>query len=149
MDTTSEEFKKTREFYTGTDLECSNVYSAYNGTAVLVGDDELGKCVIVQTGSSFCIAYKHLADTDIRSGQYLDKGTFIGSANKYVHVELLQQSTSIWPVRIGAVTWFKNDTAQIFDHSLVVVDNTIYDTLKRFETFVSVESMLSDNGGPN
>ncbi len=160
MDKNSQEYKKTRQFYTGVDLTATDVYSAYQGTVVLIGKDEHGQNVIVQTGSSFCINYSHMTNIDVRAGQQISARDRLGLANKYVHVELLQSAQSYWPVRISSATWYKHDPQPIFDKTLqtanvanitnmnvTILSGTIVDSKPSDELTDEVKFMLSNNGG--
>lgn len=122
MSTNDEEYKVTGQFHTGIDLSGNDIYSVYSGTVVYTGEDESGKCVVVQTGSSFCITYKHLDTVDVRMGQNINGGGRLGACLKYVHVELLQKTNSFWPVRIGSDTWYKQNPEPIFERSLDVAN---------------------------
>lgn len=119
LDKNSAAYKATHEFHTGTDLQATSVYSAYDGTVVSVGEDSSGQSVIIQTGVSFCVCYKHLMNVNVQPGYQLAAGYHIGDVSKWVHVELLTHDTNDWPVRIGAEDWFKQDTEPLLNHSLV------------------------------
>ena len=103
-------YKEYGGYHTGVDISGSNIYSLYDGTIALIGDDAKGHSVIIQTGSSLCICYRNLHTlSDIRAGMTISAGTYIGAVQHYVHVEALTQAKSLWPVRIGVSTWYKQD----------------------------------------
>ena len=129
LDDSSDEFKATKEFHTGVDLSGEKIYSAYDGTVVSVGSDESGQSVIVQTGSSFCVCYKRLISVAVRGGQDISKGTFIGKVEKYVHVEVLKHSENVWPVRIGAQTWYKSSVDSLLENKLSAPNLNKFETL--------------------
>lgn len=129
MDTQSSAYKSTKQFHTGVDLTGHQIFSAYSGTVVLTGRDELGQCVIVQTGSSFCISYRHLSNTCIQMGADVTEGQLLGQADRYVHVELLQRVESDWPVRISTETWYKRDPEPILNKTLRETDIALFDDM--------------------
>lgn len=130
MSTDSAEYKQTKELFPSTDLSGSDIYAAYAGTVVLLNRDDLGKCIIIQTESSFCITYKHMDEVDVKLGQYIDKGQHLGKVNKFVRIELLKSSSTIWAVRIGSATWYKHDTQPIFDHTLSTTSEINFSNFK-------------------
>lgn len=123
ISTQSPLYKETKQLFPSIDITGSDIYAAYSGTVVLLNRDDLGQCMIIQTETSFCITYKHLDNVAVRLGDYVDKGQFIGSVDKYIRIELLRNLTSIWAVRIGAATWYKQDPQPIFDHTLSATPN--------------------------
>lgn len=159
LDKSSELYRVYKEFHTGVDIEGSDIYSAYDGTVVLIGEDNVGQSVIIQTGSSFCICYKELDAVFVRAGDQLSQGTRIGHVKKYVHIELLQHKTNNWPVRIGSATWYKVDPQPIFDRTLNYANDTsfwrlgikeipYYDTIPQNKlTDGEILYILTDNKG--
>lgn len=161
MDKNSIEYKQTKQFHTGVDLTGDKIYAAYGGTVVFIGEDEHGRCVIIQTGSSFCASYSNLDAIDVRAGQVISEGSFVGTCKKYVHVELLQQTSSLWPVRVGVATWYKQDPKPLLAHTLstanvanvsnmnvTVLSGQIIDAKPSDELTPEFEFMLSDNADP-
>lgn len=109
MDKNSEDYKKLGKFHTGLDISATNVFTAYKGRVVYIGSENSGRTVVVQTGSSFCVCYKQLKSVTVNMNDMLDKEFFIGSVDKYVHVEVYLKDVSNWPVRLGQETWYKAD----------------------------------------
>lgn len=122
-------------FHTGVDLEGVFVHSLYDGTVVHVGSSESGRSVIIQTGSSFCMCYKHLESCNVSVGNSVSQGDQIGQTDAYVHVECLEHKYSAWPVRIGRDTWYKQDVSKYIFGAGICQDSTKFDSLGISELF--------------
>lgn len=162
MSKDSELYRLYRGYHTGIDLSGSSVFSMYDGVVVQIGNSTKGRSVIVRTGSSFCVVYSNLSEvSDIQAGQDITSGYRIGSVKSHVHVEYLTLSESIWPVRIGRTTWYKNDVSCLIYGSPLVSNvensrlfsslniNEMSDYPSGIDTEVSQESdyILSNNRG--
>ena len=112
------EFKKTGQFHTGLDIVASNLFTVYRGRIVFIGNEDSGRTVVVQTGSSFCVCYKRLKQVTVNLNDLVEKWTLVGVADKYVHVEVYTKDYSDFPVRIGNDNWYKADANMILDGSL-------------------------------
>ena len=109
MSKSDPEFKKLNQFHTGLDIKAENVFTVYRGRIVFIGNEDSGRTVVVQTGSSFCICYKRLKSVTVSLNDIVEKWTLVGVADKYVHVEVYLADVSMFPVRIGAADWYKAD----------------------------------------
>lgn len=102
-------FKKLGKFHTGLDLTASNVLNIYRGRVVYIGNENSGRTVVVQTGSSFCICYKRLVNVYVKLNDIIETKCLVGSVDKYVHLEVYLKDKSDWIVRVGPETWYKAD----------------------------------------
>lgn len=109
MSKDDEDYKKLGKFHTGLDIAAMNVFTMYRGRVVYIGSEQSGRTVVVQTGSSFCVCYKRLQTVNVQLNDLLEATCYVGSVDKYVHVEVYLKDISTWPVRLGQETWYKAD----------------------------------------
>lgn len=121
------EFKKTGKFHTGVDIEAENVFTVYRGRVVYIGNEDSGRTVVVQTGSSFCVCYKRMKYVTLNLNDLVEKWALVGVADKYVHVEVYTKDVTIFPVRIGTDEWYKINANAILDGSLQPLANYAYE----------------------
>lgn len=78
-------------------LEGSNVKAVYNGTVELVSENkEIGKYVIIDDGDGVESKYGNLSSTDVKKGDGVTKGDYIGKVGKkaenepsHLHFEIM------------------------------------------------------------
>ena len=102
---------KKYKFNTGIDLYGSTVYSYANGVVLAVGREERHYAVTVQYDVFSCIRYTNLEQVSVARGDIIQTAFQIGRADKYLHLEYCtkEKSGSIWPVRVGASVYYKQD----------------------------------------
>lgn len=118
MDENSEAFKRTKQYHTGLDIKANNVFAVYRGRVVYIGEEDSGRTVVIQTGSSFCVCYKRLLSVNVTLNDLLEPTYFIGIVDKYVHVEVYSKIRSKWAVRVGSETWYKADANLLINGGL-------------------------------
>lgn len=145
-------------YHTGVDLKCTNVYSGVSGVVIQTGIDSSGMYELtIQYDAITSLRYMHLKHVSTHTGAILQAGDHIGVADKYVHFEYIstQQETSKWPVRVGAVTYFKHNPELLLtqnsilnsnDWSSIHVINTYYKTPYDLNNAMTAE-FESDNRG--
>ena len=106
-------YNSEERYHTGVDLAATSVYAFCSCVCVYVGQDENDKvAVIVQYDRNRAFRFSNLISADVISGQALEKGTVIGSADSFVHFELLTREESLWGVRAGNESYWKHDPIQ-------------------------------------
>ena len=97
-----------KTLHTGLDIQTHDVYGFQSGVVTQIGKDEDGHSVVtVQYSGHVSLRYGHLMGVYVKSGETLFVGSFIGVAYKYVHFEYVTTESSIWPVHIGTITYYK------------------------------------------
>ena len=105
-----DDYGSRKSYHTGVDLAASSVYAFCNCVCVYVGEDESDKiAVIVQYDRNRAFRFSNLKSADVIGGQALPKGTKIGTADNFVHFELLTREESEWGVRAGKEDYWKHD----------------------------------------
>lgn len=98
------------KFNTGIDIFGEDVYAYASGVVVAVGKDADNLyAVSVQYSVNSILRYCHLKYSAVSVGDVVQQGFFIGEAHKYVHFEYANNITSMWPVRIGTETYYKQN----------------------------------------
>lgn len=106
----------------GCEIPCDNVYSICRGVVLFVGTDS-NPSVTVQYTAALSITYAHLKSTSLTAGDVVEKGDKIGKADSFVRVEsLAAQPSQVWPVRIGASQYYKQDPEYYIDGTLDLPD---------------------------
>lgn len=105
------------DIHTGVDIQGQKVYSMSPGTVILVGYDGKYKNVIIRLDEENCFNYAHLTDTDLRYNEDVEEGTFIGHCDSFVHFEHGSRQQTLWPIRIGTLTYFKKDPMYVLENS--------------------------------
>lgn len=114
MSSSSALYKSSKGYHTGVDIECSGtVYSLTYGSVIQCDREPAGYTVTIQYDATRCFQYKYLNSTAVKLNDQVDSGTKIGEVNNQVHFEYLSPTKSLWPVRIGARTYYKNDPMDI------------------------------------
>lgn len=109
-DTKNPLYKQYR-YNTGIDLYGEQVYSYANGVVIAVGSSGRTKSVTVQYDIFSCLRYENLSSISVSEGDIVQAGFNIGKAHGYLHFEYITKfkDTSIWPVRIGTETYYKQN----------------------------------------
>lgn len=104
-------------YHSGIDITAETVYSYASGVVLQVGADEQFKAITIQYSSNIILRYLHMDNVLVKPGQVVYSGQEIGTAHKYVHFEYASrvQGTSMWPVRIGAITYYKQNPELVID----------------------------------
>lgn len=139
MNRSDPEFAKLKQFHTGLDIEAFHVVAPYKCRIAYIGDESSGRTVVMQTGSSFCICYKHLESVSCSLNDILDPMYFVGNANQYVHVEVYKHTNSDFPVRIGSETWYKHDANLLINGALEVAAMQAYKP-----TYTDVDATITE-----
>lgn len=106
-------YKQTVSTTTGINIYGDGVYAYASGVVLAVGKDEAYYTVTVQYDTYSCLRYGHLDNVDVSAGDIIQSGFRIGQAHKFVHFEYVTKSSSIWPVRVGTETYYKQDPAKM------------------------------------
>lgn len=104
-------YREYKGYHTGIDIEGSYVYSLCPGVVVSVGQmpESSMLSVIVQYDNNNCFVYNNLVDVKVTEGQTVSAYHLLGQCKKYVHFEYINSTPSIWPVRVGMVTFYKHN----------------------------------------
>lgn len=111
-------YKKYGGYHTGVDVEGSEIYAYQSGVVIQIGDLDDGlKAVVIQYTANISLRYANMSSLLIKMGDVIKPGELIGIAKKFVHFEYLSKTkeNSMWPVRVGTMTYFKHDPELIFD----------------------------------
>ena len=109
MSKSDPEFAKLKVFHTGLDISADKVFSVYKCRVAYIGSESSGRTIVLQTGSSFCICYKRMKELQVSLNDILDPTYFVGTVDKYVHMEVYLKEKSQFPVSIGNDVWYKAD----------------------------------------
>lgn len=109
----SDLYKKYGSYNSGIELETKEVYNAFDGKVMNVNYDDNKYSVIVQLDSNNCIKYSGLKDVNIKLGDVLNSGDYIGSCKKSVKVEYGNKVESKFPIRILKTTFYKQDPTDL------------------------------------
>lgn len=113
---------KKYKYHTGIDITASHVYSYASGVVISIGSSEDLYAVTVQYDSRISLRYLHLKSVCVSIGDILYPNMKIGTADQYVHFEYVSVSkdNSIWPVRIGTMTYYKHDPELVLNGSVKI-----------------------------
>lgn len=102
-------------YHTGVDVAATSVFSICNSVVIDIAVDSNGKHVVtVQYDADRCIRYSNLVIVAVRLGEPIRRGYRIGEVAGHVHFELLSRTpANSFPVRVGAVTYFRVDPTAI------------------------------------
>lgn len=111
-------YKKYGGYHTGVDIEGLEIYSYQSGVVTQIGtmDNDLHSIVIQYTAST-SLRYANMSSLCVHQGDIIRQGQIIGVAKKFVHFEYLtkDKGTSKWPVRVGSITYFKQNPELLID----------------------------------
>lgn len=120
-----------KPYHTGLDILATTVYSICKGVVLFVGKDEDNKYVVsVQVNNTQCVRYGNLKEVSVIAGQLVDAHV-IGTADQHVHFEYCTTdlSGSIWPVRLGKVTYYKHNPYSVISGEISLDSTSAYSTL--------------------
>lgn len=118
------------------DIFASAVYSMCKGVVLFIGLGDDDRFVVsVQVNDSQCIRYGNLLDVSLYMGQLVDT-QLVGHADEYVSIEYVSttKSTSIWPVRIGEVTYYKHNPYPVISGDTALDSPSAYNLLAYGQT---------------
>ena len=115
VDETSKYVLDSKSIHTGVDIECENVYSVFDGVVIqcCMLDDHMS--MIVQYNGSYCVRYSNMKSCELIVGHLVKNGDLLGSADEFVHFELLStvRSSSGTKVTVGSLRLFKIDPMDV------------------------------------
>lgn len=128
-DVSSKWYKELSSYNSGCDIQADTVYSLCSGVVLQVGTFDNMLTVTIQYDANTCVRYAHLKNTKLRPGQLIRYKEIVGSADKFVRVEVAQlySDLTMWPVRIGNITYYKVDPESYVDGSILLPDSGLYD----------------------
>lgn len=102
----------SKPYHTGIDVITDGVYSLSTGVVITVGYNDTYS-VVVQYNASICFRYDNLKSCDSKIGDYIQAGSRLGIADKFVHFEYLTKAISKWSVRVHSGIWYKTNPEQL------------------------------------
>ena len=105
-------FKQYGGYHTGVDIEGLEIYSYQSGVVTQIGNmDNNLYAIVVQYTASTSLRYANMSSLFVKQGDVISQGQLIGIAKKFVHFEYLtrDKGTSEWSVRVGSITYFKQN----------------------------------------
>lgn len=113
----NEWYKMYGGYHTGIDISSKSAYSIVDGVVIQIGQDYQSYSVTVQYDSDNIFRYKNLKSVNVNEGQVIHQSDLVGTCIKFFHFEYAsrERSGSIWPVRIGEVTYYKHNPEPIID----------------------------------
>lgn len=97
------------EVFTGVEIRTIDVFSICTGRVIEILNNSGIYIVTVQFSSKLCFRYCNLKSVVYSTNSIVRKGSLIGKAHDTVKVECITTSESIWPVRVGSLTYYKED----------------------------------------
>lgn len=142
-------------FHTGVDITCESVYAYRSGVVTQIGTSFDNRySVVVQYTAKVSLRYDNLSSVFVTEGKVIRQGQYIGIAKQFVHFEYLtsEKGNSKWPVRVGKLTYFKQNPEQLFDGTVILNANdwsqiTIADTAPRPVTLTEPQKLEFDVDG--
>ena len=119
----SDLYRRYKQLCSGCEITCTDIHSLCRGVVIFIGT-ATEPSVTVQYNASVSITYAHLATTLVHLGSVVNTGDVIGTADAFVRVEALVDGPSrTWPVRIGAMQYYKQDPENYIDGSMALPDS--------------------------
>ena len=94
-------------------IPATNVYSICPGVVTFIGRFDDVYTIVVQYSTNVCFQYKNIKSTTIKFGQYVDRCTLLGIANKYVQFTYLTLNANPYACRRGKTTFYKQDPINV------------------------------------
>lgn len=144
--------------HTGIDIVTTDVYSICNGVVIHIGKEiKTNKYEItVQYNAKICVRYCNLSTVNIRAGSIVMDGDLLGCSEDFVHFEYVTTlaNGSKHIVRVGKVTYYKQDPEPILLGKIVLPKNTyseivIVNSDTMFNDVVFTDDMLNEFNGDN
>lgn len=105
------------EIHTGVDVLADAVHSVCCGVVIECGKSiDHHYSVTVQYDATQSVRYLNLRDVCVRIGQLIEDGQLLARADKSVHFEYVTLKNKLkhaFPVRIGTVTYYKQDPTDL------------------------------------
>lgn len=104
-------------YHTGVDILSKEVYSIVDGVVLQIGKTHTTYSVTIQYDSDIVFRYNSLNSINVVEGQIINQSELVGQCDKFCRFEYAsrERSGSIWPVRIGEITYYKHDPEPILD----------------------------------
>lgn len=120
----SKDYVRYRGLHTGLDIKADKVISYSPGVVIQVIKSLKYFLVTIQYSVDTILRYDHLKEAIVQVGDIVNSNSVIGIADRFVHFEYIstERLNSIWPVRIGKVTYFKQNPEGILDGTIVISD---------------------------
>lgn len=124
----SKDYKIYKCLHSGVDISGKSAYSICYGVIIEIGKSTDGYSVSIQYDVSACIRYCYLKSIAVSIGSTVSDGQLIGTASKSIHLEYITttKKSSIWPVRIGQVTYYKHNPTDILNSGVPVSSYQFY-----------------------
>ena len=141
--------------HTGLDIKAKEVYSVSTGVVLLRNFDTNKKeySVAISLLNSNCLFnYAHLKTLNVVKGNYIQKGTLLGTVTSYVHVDFADTSWSLYPFRTdGKTTYYKHDPSGKLDGQYYPGSNYLKDlaTWQKNRMDISVQDVIDMDGVSN
>lgn len=119
-------YNSYKTLHSGLDIQAHDVYGFQSGVVTHIGKDEDNYyTVTVQYSSNVSLRYGHMLNVYVKSGEILFVGSYIGISYKYVHFEYvtISKGNSQWPVRIGSITYYKQNPEPLISGDTVLNAN--------------------------
>lgn len=138
-------------YHSSIDIEGDRVYSVSSGIVLQVGKDESGWMISIQYDVSTIVRYGHLKSSLVDVGDRIENGQNLGRASKFVVFEYatLDNSNTMWPVRIGEATYYKHDPQSLL-YDDILPDSNIskiqYMTDSEFPDYTFTDAQIAEFG---
>lgn len=139
-------------YVSGFVLEADEIYNVCPGKVVDVNSDDDGYSVSVLINSNQVVRYTHLKEVFVEENDSLFIKDMIGLTGKHSMFEYCTttKGSSIWPVRIHDLTFYKHNPEEIISDKLrpqIAIDDSDWDTPISSEITEGIDNMLSNNRG--
>jgi hypothetical protein len=106
------------EIHSGIDLEADKVYSPFYGVVLDRFYSPQDKyTIIIQYNAFICVRFCNILNLELKRGNVVTEGQFVGTCNRYVHVEYLNYNKpdGIPPmsVRVSDLSYYKVDPTDL------------------------------------
>ena len=117
IDKSSPLYKEYKGYNTSINLEANEVFNGYTGRVSLISGDPRSKYdVVVQLNLNQAVKYGNLKSVNVKMGDFIDIGTKIGDASRWLKFEYMNTSVhNQFPFRIGDVQMYKDDPLNVLD----------------------------------
>ena len=116
--------QKYKTLYTGVQLQAKRVFSYSQGVVVSIGVQADKFFVTIQFDAYTLFRYCDLRSVDVSISDIVQAGDLIGTASgKFRFEYCTSKEQSIFPVRIGKSTYYKQDPEQVFSGKVLLQAN--------------------------
>lgn len=116
--------------FSGVDISADEVYNLVDGVVIQVSNDYVGRHTIdVQFNRYVVIRYSNISKCNVNTNDRILSGKVIGIADRFVHVEYLTTTkvSPVYPVRIGKVTYYKDNPNSLLEGEISLERSGVYD----------------------